>query len=66
MRTGSSTHASNSDQRFIDLVGFAQVGTQVSATLPADPTVLLPGYYMLFAFNAAGVPSVASIILISA
>ncbi len=65
VRTGSATHGNNSDQRFIDLTGFQQTGQQVSATLPSDPTILLPGYYMLFVFNQAGVPSVANIILIS-
>jgi len=65
VRSGSATHANNSDQRFIDLVGFTQVGQQVSAALPSDSTVLVPGYYMLFAINQAGVPSVASIVLVT-
>ncbi len=61
VRTGSVTHSSNSDQRFIDLT-FAQEGQNVTAVLPTDTTILVPGFYMLFAFNDAGVPSVASII----
>jgi hypothetical protein len=63
VRTGSATHANNSDQRFIDLP-FQQSGQQVTATLPSDPTVLVPGNYMLFAFNTAGVPSTAQILLV--
>jgi len=66
VRTGSATHANNSDQRFIDLVGFQQTGLLLTATLPSDPTILLPGYYMLFVFNQSGTPSIASIVLITA
>jgi hypothetical protein len=31
-------------------------------TAPANRNVALPGWYLLFAFNAAGTPSVASVI----
>jgi len=61
VRTGSATHSNNSDQRFIAL-SFAQEGENVTAVLPRDATTLLPGFYMLFAFNDAGVPSVAKIL----
>jgi hypothetical protein len=61
VRTGSATHSTNSDQRFIALP-FTQTGQNLEAVLPSDPTVLVPGYYMLFAFNQAGVPSIAPIL----
>jgi hypothetical protein len=61
VRTGSSTHSNNSDQRFFDL-GFTQTGSQLRTVLPSDPTVLLQGYYMLFAFNTKGVPSTGYIL----
>jgi hypothetical protein len=61
LRTGSSTHSNNVDQRFIEL-GFTQTGQALKATLPADPSVLVPGYYMLFAFDLAGVPSVSTML----
>jgi Domain of unknown function (DUF1929)/Glyoxal oxidase N-terminus/Galactose oxidase, central domain len=61
IRTGSATHSFNTDQRFINLVS-TQEGQNVTAVLPTDNTTLLPGYYMLFAFSAAGVPSVATIV----
>ncbi len=64
VRTGSATHSSNGDQRFIDLP-FAQEGQNVTAVLPTDTTTLVPGFYMLFAFNDSGVPSTASIINIA-
>jgi hypothetical protein len=35
----------------------------LTVTLPtADPNAIVPGYYMLFVFDQAGVPSVAKII----
>jgi hypothetical protein len=64
IRTGSSTHALNADQRFIEL-SFTQTGQTLVAQLPSDSTVLVPGYYMLFALNAAGVPSLARIFSIT-
>ena len=33
-------------------------------SLPADPGVVVPGYWMLFAIDANGVPSVAKVILV--
>ena len=60
VRTGSATHSNNSDQRFVPL-NFAQEGQNVTAVLSRDTTTLVPGFYMLFAFNDAGVPSVAKI-----
>jgi Domain of unknown function (DUF1929) len=63
VRQGSSTHCNNSDQRFFSLT-FQQTGTQLTATLPSDNTVLLPGWYMLFAFNSAGVPSIATVLYV--
>ncbi|RYP90595.1 hypothetical protein DL770_003262 [Monosporascus sp. CRB-9-2] len=60
VRFGSSTHTVNTDQRRVPLAATAASGTTTyTMTLPSDPGVLLPGYWMLFAINGAGVPSVA-------
>jgi hypothetical protein len=64
VRTGSSTHSTNGDQRLISLP-FTQSGQQLSIAPPTNPNSLVPGYYMLFAINQAGVPSLAPIILVS-
>jgi hypothetical protein len=62
VRTGSVTHTLNPDQRFLEL-GFTQAGQTLTITLPTiDPNVVVPGYYMLFVFDQAGVPSVARIV----
>ena len=61
IRTGSATHSNNSDQRFLDL-NYQQEGQNVTSVLPKDTTIMVPGYYMVFAFNSAGVPSIARIV----
>lgn len=58
VRFGADTHTVNNDQRRIPLT-FNASGTNYTLQLPADTSVLLPGYYMLFAMDAAGTPSVA-------
>src|SRR3989344_1345148 len=61
VKTGSATHTVDFDQRFLPLTHTAS-GTQLSVTMPANANLAPPGYYMLFVFNSAGVPSVARII----
>jgi Galactose oxidase-like, Early set domain len=62
LREGSVTHSFDPGQRFLKL-GFTQAGQTLTITLPSiDPNVVVPGYYMLFVFNQAGVPSVAKIV----
>ncbi|ORY71591.1 uncharacterized protein BCR38DRAFT_404658 [Pseudomassariella vexata] len=63
VRYGSSTHTVNTDQRRVALTTTAS-GLTYTATLPSDAGVLLPGYWMLFAINSAGVPSLATTIKI--
>jgi hypothetical protein len=53
VRLGSVTHAIDMNQRFIP-VPFTGSGATLTATLPAEPGVCLPGHYMLFALTAAG------------
>jgi NPCBM/NEW2 domain/PA14 domain/Domain of unknown function (DUF1929)/F5/8 type C domain len=61
IRMGSITHTVNNDQRLIPL-GFSQNGATFTVAAPENTSVGTPGYYMLFALNAAGVPSTAKII----
>jgi galactose oxidase len=60
MRLSSITHTTNNDQRRIPLAIVSTNGTTYGLAIPADPGVVLPGYYMLFALNAAGVPSIST------
>jgi hypothetical protein len=56
VRPSATTHASNSEQRLLD-VPFSGAGT-IELTLPSDPRLAPPGWYMVFAVSLAGVPSV--------
>ena len=58
IRPGSCTHEIDTDQRSIPL-SFAVSGTSVTANVPSSVNLGPPGYYMLFAVNRNGVPSVA-------
>ncbi len=64
LRLASVTHAFDMNQRRIP-VPFTADGTTLTATLPAEPGVCLPGHYMLFVLSAAGVPSLATIVRIA-
>jgi Domain of unknown function (DUF1929) len=61
IKLSSVTHSTNFDQRFLNL-SFTKTGTSLTVTAPASGNVAPPGYYMLFALNAAGVPSVSKIV----
>lgn len=62
VRLGSTTHTVNNDQRRIPLQFTATGSNAYSLAIPGNPGVALPGYYMLFALNAAGTPSVSKMI----
>jgi galactose oxidase len=64
MRLSATTHTVNNDQRRVPLSIASVNGTNYTLSIPADPGVVLPGYYMLFALNAQGVPSVATTVQI--
>jgi galactose oxidase len=65
MRLSSVTHTVNNDQRRIPLAIQSTSGTSsYTLAIPSDAGIVLPGYYMLFALNAQGVPSVASTVRI--
>ncbi len=66
VRLSSNTHAVNNDQRRLAL-NFRSTGTNTYAVdVPSNPGWAVPGAWMLFAMNAAGVPSVASTVTINA
>ncbi|HEY3831023.1 MAG TPA: galactose oxidase-like domain-containing protein [Acidimicrobiia bacterium] len=61
---GAATHATDLEQRVVQLASTATTPTSYVATLPADNT-LPPGPYMLFAVDTHGVPSVATWVMVS-
>ena len=65
VRLGSVTHTFNMNQRFHRL-SFTPNAMGVVATLSSDRYRLLPGHYLLFALNRAGVPSLGRVVRIDA
>ncbi|MFI0717074.1 galactose oxidase-like domain-containing protein [Streptomyces inhibens] len=60
IRPGSFTHVTNVEQRSIALDFTATKGGDgVTVTLPKDPSLVPPGWYMLNAVDGAGTPSKA-------
>ncbi|KAI9667959.1 MAG: hypothetical protein M1821_000779 [Bathelium mastoideum] len=66
IRYGGATHTVNNDQRRIKLTPATSgnVQFQYNVQIPADAGIAIPGYWMLFVMNDAGVPSEASTVLI--
>ena len=64
VRVGAATHTFDHETRFFDL-SIPQTGNIVTVRSPATANVAPPGFYLLFVWNASGVPSVAKIIQIS-
>jgi hypothetical protein len=64
VKDGSSTHAFDMDQRLVGMNFTAGSGT-LTVTAPPNANIAPPGYYMVFLINSAGVPSVASFVLLS-
>ena len=64
IRMGSSTHSVNLDQRRLELCGDTSLSCNcdlsVTLTVPGEG-IAIPGYWMMFGVNAAGVPSVGEI-----
>ncbi|WP_239393408.1 galactose oxidase early set domain-containing protein, partial [Frankia sp. CiP3] len=58
IRPASVTHQSDPNQRSVDLP-LSGTGQDVSVTVPDNPNLLPAGYYMMFAQDMNGVPSVA-------
>jgi hypothetical protein len=63
VRLGAVTHSVDMDQRYVPLAFRAGAGT-LTATGPANANIAPPGPYMLFVVDAAGVPSVATMVTV--
>ncbi|OBR40602.1 hypothetical protein A9200_15190, partial [Maribacter hydrothermalis] len=62
IRFSAATHSTNNEQRRIP-VSFTSSGSSYNVAIP-ERELLPPGYYMLFALDANGVPSIAHTIKI--
>ena len=57
VRPAAVTHQFDEDTRYLSLP-FTQTGDQLSVTAPANANLAPPGYYLMFAVDDRGVPSV--------
>ncbi|KAI4086317.1 MAG: hypothetical protein LQ344_007640 [Seirophora lacunosa] len=62
VRFGTATHSVNTDQLRVPLTFTAGGANTYRVQVPSEPGVAVPGWYMLFAMDAKGVPSVAATI----
>lgn len=62
VRLGAETHAVDQGQRYVPLTVVSVAGSQYQITLPTEAGALPPGYYMLFAIDGSGVPSVSQMV----
>ena len=65
IRLSGTTHATNTDQRFVPVGFTSQGGGSYTLTMHSNPNALLPGYYWLFAVNSQGVPSIGNTIQVT-
>jgi hypothetical protein len=63
IRLGSQTHSVEMEQRYLPLTFTAGDGT-LTASVPANMHTAVPGVYMLFIVDSAGVPSVAKMVVL--
>jgi hypothetical protein len=61
MKLGSQTHSVEMEQRYVPL-GFTTGDGTLTASVPANVNVAVPGVYMLFIVDSGGVPSVAKMV----
>jgi len=64
VKMSSTTHGVNTDLRYLEPVFHSLGKGEYTLTAHANSNILTPGYWMLFAINQQGVPSVAKIIRI--
>jgi hypothetical protein len=62
VRTASTTHSTNSDQRLVELIIVAKTETELYIRLPSSPALAPVGNWYLFVLNENSVPSAAATI----
>ena len=56
------THHTDGDQRFVRLKVVGSAGGKLQVAMPANGNIAPPGFYMLFAVNKKGVPSIGKFV----
>jgi YVTN family beta-propeller protein len=65
VRMSATTHTVNNDQRRLSVAFSAASPGAFDLEIPSNPGELLPGYWMLFAMDARGTPSIAHTLRVS-
>jgi len=65
VRPGAVTHHTDSEQRLVPLHIHATRACSIRAMVPNDPTLLPPGYYLLFLLDECEIPSVGKFIRVT-
>lgn len=60
IRPGAYTHVTDTELRSVALDVVAQADGRVQVSVPTNPNLLPPAWYMLFVTNGDGIPSVAT------
>lgn len=66
IRMSATTHAMNTDARFYKPAFTANGSNRYQVEIHPNPNVATPGYWMLFAVDTGGVPSLAQVIRVTA
>ncbi|MGH0035047.1 MAG: putative Ig domain-containing protein [Myxococcota bacterium] len=64
VKMSATTHTMNTDQRFLEVAFGEGAPGEYSLSLESNENVLTPGFWMLFALDAGGVPSVSKVVQI--
>ncbi len=57
MRPGAMTHHTDTQQRYVEITGVADpTGDGLMATMPTNPNLAPPGYYMVWILNNSRIP----------
>ncbi len=64
VKGGSVTHSWNMEQRFVELT-FVRSGSRLRVQAPTRAADAPPGFWMLYALNEAGVPSIARVVKVN-
>jgi Domain of unknown function (DUF1929) len=58
MRPSTCTHSCDNEQRLIDVAFASGAGGSITLQMPDNPNLAPPGWYLVFALDHHGVPSV--------
>lgn len=64
IRAASTTHCFSTEQRYVGLAIVGRDAASVTVSLPENPSLTPPGYYLLFAL-VGGVPSIAPFVRVA-